>query len=1170
MGVLDAVRKVYEEDVDAGGVLVEMVVKDYLSDLASLRREEFNAAVGPWALDRVQKAKQALGRSYVEKALDGQYPGEDVQQTASWLAGLERYLVAACSMEVSKAGFGMENWMIGNSRSQRQVNRDSRGRFTRTFRPSTTTPLAGKKKQKTMSPHAASYTDAEGGVDHGRAAELADQHQTETGQSLTPEEVLRRDQGQWEQLTQFMGELGRGLGSAKDETEAVLTIRRGGQDQRVYIPLKEGSGDKLKQNVQQQTQMGDTFVNLTLQPASGASRGTLNRLAALDTMSAVGGEAGAAMALTDKRRLDDLSGALGTNQYNSNSTGLTRLFDQLKTGGDVLQGIPGAEQYGRFATFVGSVGPEAEKVLGPYVQRAAYRYRGTETSPDKNLIRMYAGAEMKSVDRIAEGGSPDPETRAALAETLTGQGRGKAASGLLRSAATRSLNDGLSGDSLRMQVRSDMAAAELLPSLPKDPIVARLSERAGNVLPSQGLLIDADGKLVSQAVGFAEDHYLPFDLKNMQALRGGQYTRTRQSGGLTGEDVYAAANLGARMVTVASPSGVFTLEMASDFRGARAMTDKAKGMYDRYIKILDAVEASGLYLEDIPAADKQKIENDVKGLRLGDPKRENQLIAERTDEAREKAQQLDPKVIEGIESDLLMDRYNGVPREALQGQDRRRFEDDLSEAVASERAKLTNKLRLNGQGYAVALQTLQQQFPYYIKGVRYEELNAFTTQNNVQGVKGRTFASDRGYVAPGGNRSASTREGYYNPDQGRQFKQRTDGVTDGRLPKPATTPAEGEGATATGGPGTSPTGAAPAAGTTQQSSTPAPNTGVQRVVTMRGPVLQRDAQKAVEALANDFASLPLLQVGNTATTGSTASTGVPDGSNKDVVNWVVSNGGNLSSVMANEGQKLKIIAALADSKAVSEVFTARLVQAGGTDQLVTSEQFGGAKTVDEAAKWVSERARAASDATLLVNPFIGSPIPNADQWQAPSAVREISEISDVDQLNAFAEQNKDLWNKTVELGTKGGDYKSLVTVSQDARKHLKLLDQFGAIQAEAVANAGDPFDARNFGMSVDDMATVLGKPPASYADITSLEIEDEKRGLAAAWQLAMTARVMEQLDLRGEGEAVPKDPSHRLLVAKSVSRVRVLSVNDPLSRAVQDRISKGMPFLPRRRTPSKT
>jgi hypothetical protein len=40
------------------------------------------------------------------------------------------------------------------------------------------------------------------------------------------------------------------------------------------------------------------------------------------------------------------------------------------------------------------------------------------------------------------------------------------------------------------------------------------------------VIIDADGDVVSQAVGFSDDHYLPFDLANLTRLRGGQYVRT--------------------------------------------------------------------------------------------------------------------------------------------------------------------------------------------------------------------------------------------------------------------------------------------------------------------------------------------------------------------------------------------------------------------------------------------------------------------------------------------------------------------------------------------------------------------------------------------------------------------------------------------------------------------
>ena len=57
---------------------------------------------------------------------------------------------------------------------------------------------------------------------------------------------------------------------------------------------------------------------------------------------------------------------------------------------------------------------------------------------------------------------------------------------------------------------------------------------------------NADGQIVTQAIGYGDDHYLPFNLKNLKGLKGGEYIRTRSVGGPTSEDIYTGLLSGAR------------------------------------------------------------------------------------------------------------------------------------------------------------------------------------------------------------------------------------------------------------------------------------------------------------------------------------------------------------------------------------------------------------------------------------------------------------------------------------------------------------------------------------------------------------------------------------------------------------------------------------------------
>ena len=76
--------------------------------------------------------------------------------------------------------------------------------------------------------------------------------------------------------------------------------------------------------------------------------------------------------------------ASGPNDHSTNE----RTYRRVQAGAQLLEHVPdkrvkAAAQVGQFA---GQFGPEAEKVVGPAARRTAYRYRGTERMPDKQLI----------------------------------------------------------------------------------------------------------------------------------------------------------------------------------------------------------------------------------------------------------------------------------------------------------------------------------------------------------------------------------------------------------------------------------------------------------------------------------------------------------------------------------------------------------------------------------------------------------------------------------------------------------------------------------------------------------------------------------------------------------------------------------------------------------------
>ena len=205
------------------------------------------------------------------------------------------------------------------------------------------------------------------------------------------------------------------------------------------------------------------------------------------------------------------------------------------------------------AEIVGQYGPQAEQVIGPTARKTAYRYRGTETTPD---ARAGAGLRREVADAKEYGATkPTPEMQALIADRLTAS-RAKLGGGEAGIRATR----------VHPAPRPEMApaimqmararAAEEIGStrdpnwaeqghghrggsgVPQAQAAQQAALRAapggaGNTPPSEGVIIDSQGRLAVQAIGYGDDHYLPFNLKNLQSLKGGEYVRNRSVGGLT-------------------------------------------------------------------------------------------------------------------------------------------------------------------------------------------------------------------------------------------------------------------------------------------------------------------------------------------------------------------------------------------------------------------------------------------------------------------------------------------------------------------------------------------------------------------------------------------------------------------------------------------------------------
>lgn len=1084
--VTKALAAVVEADDAAGADLIGMVVYDYLADQAEAVRDDLNRLYGAWGLDRVGVAKRHLGRTYVEKTVSGEYPDETVMKHAEWLTGLERFIIEA---SVSKAET-FEQW------ARRRVNRDEKGRFARDFSGAGKRNVRETKKDR-LAPAARMY------IKDGDFIEDA------------PMEQLAVHQGQWEAAGNMLADMARNFRPTdRGKIEGIITVRNDdGRIDEIAFPLSAISNERLPDNVGEKWQTTDTALTVSIQAGRDLDDPKVEqRIAAFNALGMAGGPALQRLAEIEPQRWQSLAGTLQMPK-DVNESKLTRFFQQLDAGGRVLSQITGQERLGEWAQFVGSAGPEAEKVLGPYVQRAAYRYRGTERTPNQSLVRELSSpvAGGAGISEIADTPGVLDQMNLAPSETGRVAGRMKALK-----------NEGYQGDSLAMRTRADVSARYLATTLPKDPIYRRLSQKAGNVLPSQGVLFDADGNLVSEAVGYADDHYLPFDLKGLTKLRGGQYVRTRMTGGPTSEDIYTAVHSGARMLSVVSPSGVYTVEFDPTFRGARSGSDKAKQMYDRYVKILEAVKSSGLYLQDIDPAKRTEIEADVlRRFKDEDADGADEYRQKRLNEARAMAM-LDEKETAVVEAEILQE-MGMESKDQLRGSSAREFEERYSDRLDEIRSKNVNKLRLNGEGYAVALQTLQQQFPYFLKTPRYQDFKTFTQEMNLrpgQTPRAQRMTEDSGYVKPGQLR----------PKTGMKAKEDD--------PKPAAPAPD----TTTTSPSTANTTTTDATTTTPAANTvqaPPVTDGIAGRLARNAAVLDRrrgDSMNslvgAIGGIAREFKQIQTAQMtlgealaGGQETTGTWFLTRTPDELR------------DMFTGSMDDADTIRVMGVLQNKGVMRQAFRGMLASANLGDEEVdemAGEQVrtdlkipvGEATTAEDAAEWVADKVSDIATLAFMKAPYVQPADTQGAQERhtgmKPQGFRDIINVTDRAQYAQMLGDNDDLAVRAAMLMRDGsGRDLTPAEIGEAASKRIKMLNSLEL--AQPGVRAGEPDALGEQGLDPAIVADEFGITQNEVENyVIDTDISNERLATQRAWTAAVTGRALQYLPGSDGGDVDPK------------------------------------------------
>jgi len=454
-----------------------------------------------------------------------------------------------------------------------------------------------------------------------------------------------------------------------------------------------------------------------------------------------------------------------TRLYNRVAGG-SKFVEQVAPYGSKLQ-IAGA-----FGRIVGEHGQEAEKVFGPATRKAGYRYRGTEKKPDTELLNSYrrevgiatrpdrlTDEDQKKI-RSAQSQAELQERERKWREINEGQdtipGRGKftplqevtlsreekgAIRTKIRDAYVKQKMEEAGPTETGIEAGRAVLLQHLQERMP-DKDLYELHLDAGNTPPSEGFLIDRHGQIHAQAVGYGDDHYLPFNLKNLAALKGGEYIRTRSVGGPTSEDIYTGLMAGARRLTVTSRSGTFTINFEDDFRGGRRHNQKAHRMVRRYEQILDSVQSGSVERKDVNRDTKAMFRNEIE--------RDYPALSDKA-----KREMLTTKIQEYKRDPIPTQDQEDALEQHIQAQTRgmpepraRAIRQKILNDNANEREFF---FHLNGVGYAAALEALREQFPYYI------------TVEHVATVDPdrREFSRDKGYVEPGRNRPTQAKAGWH-------------------------------------------------------------------------------------------------------------------------------------------------------------------------------------------------------------------------------------------------------------------------------------------------------------------------------------------------------------------------------------------------------------------------
>lgn len=692
----------------------------------------------------VDALRRSAGRGYVESVSKSAEPDFDPMIMAALEHAVEGYVLFSKSLT--------QDWFTVNG-NRVDVYRDESGRFAskgsapKNDRGSDIgeyyAPGTSGKKVKPSRVLPKEYKDLISSGSGGRA-----EYKGEEGKHPTKDRTVTygiQSMMESEKFTDAMSAMGVDPGALGNRVSVTATmVNLDGREEQVpmafdgkrgvYAPINSryNRGWATTEIVATPTDPGDTEVAEMLHQ----NRQYTHTFAGADSIAqASAAYAGAMGGNVDVNRMQSAERKLSAGGKLLNTLGMNVTGEKMQTAGRVVGALDNED-------------------VRHAVGRTAARYRGVEAPAVDTRLQQAAISDFNAdpefganEDRINYYKQTQPGEPVSTEALRMGQTRDKLSVVMQDRLARRSSSAGLGTDMATNAVNYNNLAQ-------------RIARGIGRGMPSEGVMLDRNGKIVSQSMGVASDHFTPFSAEALGKMNGGQYVRSRQLGGLTTEDLRTLILGNGRAAQVVSASGVYELELDPSLRGGKRYNDKTLQIIDTYERILDEVANGGQYVVPLPPtneAEAKKIAAQKSGgnaakydqaLRVARHEQYNKLAAlPAADEQRVRAQAESQARAEFAEKHGKRVGYGRDSADRWLSDDLMRKQEAFAQAKGQQAVEdATNErsrmLSLNSEGYALALNMLKQYYPYVVRTARYRSNDELKAQ-----VMGGTFQS--GSTRPG-------------------------------------------------------------------------------------------------------------------------------------------------------------------------------------------------------------------------------------------------------------------------------------------------------------------------------------------------------------------------------------------------------------------------------------